>query len=152
MATLTFAVLTPPAQLIRERAAPVVGADQWVRPRDREQVMPGPNRGTRMNAEQKVLDRIEAGSVASLVAFLDGLGDDKRAVALSPAHLSGSELALRVASRRPLLTVPNLSGAMSATPARHAEINLGSLTTLDQLCPPERDKPVAAKVWRRHRC
>ncbi|MGN9840135.1 hypothetical protein ACTMTI_18625 [Nonomuraea sp. H19] len=62
-----------------------------------------------MNAVQELLDRIEAGSVATLVTYLNGLGDDdKRAVArYLPAHLgerrrSGFEAERRVRELAPL--------------------------------------------------
>ncbi|WP_133061557.1 DUF6493 family protein [Streptosporangium minutum] len=74
-----------------------------------------------MNPVQDVLDRIETGSVASLVALLDGLGDDdKRAVARHlPAHLSkrgraGFEAEQRVRELAPLYRLAGaacLSGA-----------------------------------------
>ncbi|MEU4835768.1 hypothetical protein [Streptosporangium sp. NPDC023615] len=62
-----------------------------------------------MNVTRELLDHIEAGSVASLVTYLNGLGgDDKRAVARSlPAHLgerrrSGFEAEQRVREPAPL--------------------------------------------------
>ncbi|MEV4173805.1 hypothetical protein [Nonomuraea sp. NPDC049709] len=74
-----------------------------------------------MNPVQEVLDRIETGSVAGLVAFLQGLDDDdKRAVARGlPAHLSerrraGFEAERRILELAPLYRVAGaacLSGA-----------------------------------------
>ncbi|MEV0198278.1 DUF6493 family protein [Nonomuraea sp. NPDC050691] len=72
-------------------------------------------RDTRMNAVQELLDRIEAGSVANLVTYLNGLGEDDKRVAARhlPTHLgerrrSGFEAEQRV---RELALLYRLAGA-----------------------------------------